>query len=31
VIVQLTCKPKLKNNKLQTHECQLSDLKFAQK
>jgi hypothetical protein len=31
VVVQLTCKPKLKNNKLQTHECQLSDLKYAQK
>jgi hypothetical protein len=31
VIVQLTCNPKLKNKKLQTHECQLSDLKYAQK
>jgi hypothetical protein len=31
VIVQLTCKPKLKNNKLETHHCQLSDVKFAQK
>ena len=31
IVVQLTCKPRLKNNKLQTHECQLSDLKYAQK
>jgi hypothetical protein len=31
VLVQLTCKPKLKNSKLETHHCQLSDVKFAQK
>jgi hypothetical protein len=31
VVVQLTCRPKLKNNKLQSHDCQLSDLKYAQK